>query len=161
MKKVVFLLGIMLLIAGAAKAQDAKTQSGPEIEFEEIVHDYGDVPYNGNGECEFRFTNTGDAPLLIQKPKSSCGCTIPSWPSQPILPGKSDVIKVTYRTNREGNFNKTVTVTSNAHKNSTVELRIKGRVLCQPTETLSEEKNGIGNGTPVNNDWSVVSGPMA
>jgi hypothetical protein len=152
MKKVVFLLGIMLLIAGAAKAQDAKTQSGPEIEFEEIVHDYGDVPYNGNGECEFRFTNTGDAPLLIQKPKSSCGCTIPSWPSQPILPGKSDVIKVTYRTNREGNFNKTVTVTSNAHKNSTVELRIKGRVLCQPTETLSEEKNGIGNGTPVNND---------
>ena len=152
MKKVVFLLGIMLLMAGAAKAQDAKNQSGPEIEFEEIFHDYGDVPYNGNGECEFRFTNTGDAPLLIQKPKSSCGCTIPSWPSQPILPGKSDVIKVTYRTNRAGNFNKTVTVTSNAVKNSTVELRIKGRVLCQPTETFSEEKNGIGNGTPVNND---------
>ena len=48
MKRVIFLLGIMLLMAGAAKAQDAKTQSGPEIEFEEIVHDYGDVPYNGN-----------------------------------------------------------------------------------------------------------------
>ena len=152
MKKVVFLLGIILLMAGAAKAQDAKTQSGPEIEFEEIFHDYGDVPYNGNGECEFRFTNTGDAPLLIQKPKSSCGCTIPSWPSQPILPGKSDVIKVTYRTNRAGNFNKTVTVTSNAVKNSTVELRIKGRVLDQPTETLPEKMDSFGNGTLGNND---------
>ena len=152
MKRIIFLLGIMLLMTGAAKAQDAKTQSGPEIEFEEIVHDYGDVPYNGNGECEFRFTNTGDAPLVIQKPKSSCGCTVPSWPDKPILPGESDVIKVTYRTNRVGNFNKTVTVTSNAIKNSTVVLRIKGRVLDQPTETLPEKTDNFGNDTPVNKD---------
>ena len=152
MKRVIFLLGIMLLMAGAAKAQDAKSQSGPEIEFEENVHDYGDVTYNGNGECEFRFTNTGDAPLLIQKPKSSCGCTIPSWPDNPILPGESDVIKVAYRTNRAGNFNKTVTVTSNALKNSTVVLRIKGRVLDQPVETLPEKIDGFGDGSPVNNN---------
>ncbi len=152
MKKVVYLLGIMLLMAGAAKAQDAKTQSGPEIEFEKTVHDYGDVPYNGNGKCEFRFTNTGTEPLLIQKPKSSCGCTIPSWPNEPILPGESEVINVTYKTNRVGQINKTVTVTSNALKNSTVVLRIKGRVLEQPTEVLPEKKNGFGNGSPVNND---------
>lgn len=152
MKRVVFLLGMMLLMAGVAKAQEAKTHGGPEIEFEKIVHDYGDVPYNGNGECEFRFTNTGDAPLLIQKPKSSCGCTIPSWPKEPILPGESDVIKVTYKTNRVGQINKSVTVTSNALMNSTVMLRIKGRVLGQPTEVLPEKKNGIGNGSPVNND---------
>ena len=152
MKRVIFLLGIMLLMVGAAKAQDAETQSGPEIEFEEIVHDFGDVPYNGNGECEFRFTNTGDAPLLIQKPRSSCGCTIPSWPNAPIPPGGSDVIKVTYRTNRIGNFNKSITVTSNAITNSTVVLRIKGRVLDQPTETLPEKTDGFGNGSPVNND---------
>ena len=67
MKKVIYLLGIMLFMAGAAKAQDENVQTGAEIEFERVVHDYGDVPYNGNGECEFRFTNTGDAPLLIQK----------------------------------------------------------------------------------------------
>ena len=139
MKRVIFLLGIMLLMAGAAKAQDAKTQSGPEIEFEEIVHDYGDVPYNGNGECEFRFTNTGNEPLLIQQPKSSCGCTIPSWPKEPVLPGESDVIKVTYRTNRTGIINRTVTVTSNAINNSTVMLRIKGRVLEPDTETIPEQ----------------------
>ena len=150
MKKVIYLLGIMLLMAGVAKAQEEKTvPMGPEIEFEKVVHDYGDVPYNGNGECEFRFTNTGTEPLLIQKPKSSCGCTIPSWPNEPILPGESDVIKVTYRTNRAGNINKTVTVTSNAVKNSTVVLRIKGRVLDQPTEVLPANNNGMG--APVNN----------
>ena len=149
MKKVIYLLGIMLLMAGVAKAQDTKVQNGPEIEFEKVVHDYGDVPYNGNGECEFRFTNTGTEPLLVQKPKSSCGCTIPSWPKEPILPGESDVIKVTYRTNGAGNINKTVTVTSNAVKNSTVVLRIKGRVLDQPTEALPEKKNDMGS--PVNN----------
>ena len=150
MKRVLFLLGIMLLMAGASKAQDAETQSGPEIEFEEIVHDYGDVPYNGNGQCEFRFTNTGTEPLIIQKPKSSCGCTIPSWPQEPILPGESEVITVTYRTNRPGIINKTVTVYSNAVNNSTVVLRIKGRVLEQPTQALPE--NDLGNGSPVNNN---------
>ena len=150
MKKVIYLLGIMLLMSGVAKAQDAKTQMGPEIEFEKIVHDYGDVPYNGNGECEFRFTNTGNEPLLVQKPKSSCGCTIPSWPKEPILPGESEVIKVTYRTNRAGMINKTVTVTSNAVKNSTVVLRIKGRVLEQSAEAMPEKKNDFGNGSPVN-----------
>ena len=150
MKKKIYLLGIMLLMAGAAKAQDAKTQSGPEIEFEKTVHDYGDVPFNGNGECEFRFTNTGTEPLLVLKPKSSCGCTVPSWPDKPILPGDSNVIKVTYRTSRCGSFNKTVTVTSNAIKNSTVVLRIKGRVLDQTTEVLPENTNGFGNGSPVN-----------
>ena len=150
MKKMIYLLGIMLLMAGVAKAQDSKVeQNGPEIEFEKVVHDYGDVPYNGNGECEFRFTNTGTEPLLIQKPKSSCGCTIPSWPNEPILPGESEVIKVTYRTNRAGNINKTVTVTSNAMKNSTVVLRIKGRVLEQPNEVLPANNNGMG--APVNN----------
>ena len=78
MKKVIYLLGIMLLMAGAAKAQDEKVRMGAEIKFEKVVHDYGDVPFNGNGECEFRFTNTGTEPLLVLKPKSSCGCTIPS-----------------------------------------------------------------------------------
>ena len=150
MKKVIYLLGIMFLMIGVAKAQDSKAAIGPEIKFDKVEHDYGNVPYNGDGTCEFRFTNTGNEPLLIQKPKSSCGCTIPSWPNEPILPGESDVIKVTYRTNRAGNINKTVTVTSNAVKNSTVVLRIKGRVLDQPTEALPEKKNDM-SGSPVNN----------
>ena len=152
MKKVVYLLGLFLLFAGVAKAQETKVMNGPEIEFEKVVHDYGEIPYNGNGECEFRFTNTGNEPLLVQKPKSSCGCTVPSWPNEPILPGESQVIKVTYKTNRVGTINKTVTVTSNALKNSTVVLRIKGTVLDQPTEALPEKNTGFGAASPVNND---------
>ena len=150
MKKLIYLLGIMFLMVGAAKAQDSKAAIGPEIKFDKVEHDYGNVPYNGDGTCEFRFTNTGNEPLLIQKHKSSCGCTIPSWPNEPILPGESDVIKVTYKTNRVGNINKTVTVTSNAIKNSTVVLRIKGRVLEQASEALPEKKNDFNNGSPVN-----------
>ena len=152
MKKVIYLLGIMLLMAGAAKAHEEKVKMGAEIKFEKVVHDYGEVPFNGNGKCEFRFTNTGNEPLLIQKPKSSCGCTIPSWPQEPILPGESDIIKVTYRTNRPGIINKTVTVTSNAVNNPTIVLRIKGRVLDQPTEPLPEKRDDSGNGSPVNNN---------
>ena len=152
MKKVIYLLGIMLLIAGAAKAQESTVQNGPEIEFDKIVHDYGDVPYNGDGQCEFRFTNTGTEPLLVLKPKSSCGCTVSTWPQDPILPGKSEVIEVTYRTNRVGNFDKKVTVTSNAVQNPTVVLRIKGRVLDQSTETLPEKTNDSTNESPVNNN---------
>ena len=151
MKKIVLLIGVLVMMAGIAKAQDVKvSENGAEIEFENLVHDYGDVPYNGNGECEFRFTNTGNEPLIIQKPKSSCGCTVPSWPKEPILPGQSDVIKVTYKTTKVGPINKSVTVTSNAKVNSTVVLRIKGRVLEQPAETMPEKETGIG--TPLNNN---------
>ena len=149
MKKLVLLIGVLVMMAGVAKAQETKaTTNGPEIEFEKLIHDYGEVPYNGNGECEFRFTNTGNEPLIIQKPKSSCGCTVPSWPKEPILPGESDVIKVTYRTTKVGNINKTVTVTSNAVKNGTVVLRIKGKVLEQPTEAMPTKEAGAGS--PVN-----------
>ena len=152
MKKLVLLIGILVMTVGLAKAQDVTTSdnNGPEIEFEKLVHDYGDVPYNGNGECEFRFTNTGNEPLILQKPKSSCGCTVPTWPKEPILPGESDVIKVTYRTTKVGQINKTITVTSNAIQNGTVILRIKGKVLEQVTETLPEKETGIG--APINNN---------
>jgi len=154
MKKFVLLIGVFMMMAGFAMAQDQDkevtvSENGPEIEFEKMVHDYGEVPYNGNGECEFRFTNTGNEPLILQKPKSSCGCTVPTWPKEPILPGDSEVIKVTYKTTKVGPINKTVTVTSNAKTNGTVVLRIKGTVLPQPTEIMPEKEM---EGSPVNNN---------
>lgn len=152
MKKLVFLIGVLVMMAGVAMAQEEKvSENGPEIEFEKLVHDYGEVQYNGNGECEFRFTNTGNEPLILQKPKSSCGCTVPTWPKEPILPGESNVIKVTYKTTKVGAINKSITVTSNAKTNATVVLRIKGTVLPQPTETLPEKD--FGEGSPVNNNY--------
>lgn len=149
MKKLALLIGILVMMAGVAMAQEEKvSENGPEIEFEKLIHDYGEVPYNGNGECEFRFTNTGNEPLILQKPKSSCGCTVPTWPKEPILPGESEVIKVTYKTTKVGAINKTITVTSNAKTNATVVLRIKGTVLPQPTEMVPEKEM---EGSPVNN----------
>ena len=106
--------------------------------------------YGGKCEVEFKFTNTGNEPLIIQKPKTSCGCTASSWPKEPILPGASDAIVVTYKTTTKvGNFSKSVTVTSNALVNNTVVLRIKGAILEQPTEALPEKD--FGAESPVNN----------
>ncbi len=152
MKKLVLLIGILVMTMGLVKAQDEKkaVNNGPEIEFEQLNHDFGNVEYGGKCEVEFKFTNTGNEPLIIQKPKTSCGCTASSWPKEPILPGESEAIVVTYKTTTKvGNFNKSVTVTSNAMVNNTVVLRIKGAILEQPKEELPEKD--FGAGSPVNN----------
>ena len=152
MKKLVLLIGILVMTLGFVNAQNEKKVStnGPEIEFEQLSHDFGNVEYGGKCEVEFKFTNTGNEPLIIQKPKTSCGCTASSWPKEPILPGASDAIVVTYKTTTKvGNFSKSVTVTSNALVNNTVVLRIKGAILEQPTEALPEKD--FGAESPVNN----------
>lgn len=122
--------------------------NAPEIKFEKVVHDYGTIVKGANGTCEFEFTNTGKEPLILSKPISSCGCTVPTWPQEPILPGKSDVIKVTYNTNSIGPINKSITVYSNAQTNRVV-LSIKGRVVAAPVETVPEKNNDAGV-APVN-----------
>lgn len=133
--------------AQQAKPVQADNPNAPVITFEKTVHDYGTVAFGGDGTCTFKFTNTGKEPLLVQQPRSSCGCTVPSWPKDPILPGDSNEIKVTYNTKKAGPINKTVTVTSNA-KNGTVVLRITGNVEAQQTQQMPEKTPG--EGTPVN-----------
>jgi hypothetical protein len=91
------------------------------------VHDYGTMKQGADGNCEFKFTNTGKEPLIIANAVGSCGCTVPTYPKEPILKGQSAVIKVHYDTKRVGGFNKTVTITSNA-KTSTKMITIKGTV---------------------------------
>ncbi|MEI6435900.1 MAG: DUF1573 domain-containing protein [Bacteroidota bacterium] len=144
MKKVIFSL-IALFFAGlTVNAQDAATPqppvdpNAPEIVFEKTVHDYGTIVQGADGTCEFKFTNTGKEPLILSRPTSSCGCTVPTWPQEPVLPGKSEVIKVTYNTNNVGGINKTVTVNSNA-KTARVVLQIKGTVTPKPTTTMPEK----------------------
>lgn len=111
-----------------------------EIEFETVEHDFGNVNYNDSAEYEFVFTNTGTESLIIQKPKSSSGHLIPSWPKDPILPGKKGVIKAIYKTNLAGKINKSITITSNAKNSPQIFLRVKGYVWEESMKVF--EKNG-------------------
>lgn len=103
-------------------------QGKPAIEFDEIVHDYGTFPEeNGKVTCQFKFKNTGDADLILQKVRASCGCTTPNWTKTPVKPGETGTIDVTYNASgRPGAFTKTITVTSNAGEKR---LSIKGDVI--------------------------------
>ncbi|KIX22944.1 hypothetical protein SY27_01670 [Flavobacterium sp. 316] len=106
-------------------------QDGPKIEFKEETINYGEVVKGvDDGIRVFEFTNTGNAPLVIKNVTSTCGCTIPTKPSEAILPGKSDKITVKYNMN-PGPISKTITVESNAvnKPNGVVPLRIKGTVI--------------------------------
>lgn len=147
-----FILTLVLFTAFQLNAQTSNQQAdnpnAPVITFDKVVHDYGTIVQNSDGGCEFEFTNDGKEPLILSRPKSSCGCTVPTWPKQPILPGKSDVIKVTYTTNRVGPFNKTVTIYSNA-SNNPIKLQIKGKVVKAPSEVMPEKETNTG-ATPVN-----------
>src|SRR6185369_11255157 len=106
MKKLILSMGILFLGAVAAKAQVPAAMA--EMTFQKEVHDYGDIKQGGNGDCAFKFTNTGSAPLIISDAKGSCGCTVPEWPKTPIKPGESAEIKVHYDSKRVGPINKTV-----------------------------------------------------
>jgi hypothetical protein len=114
--------------------------NGPEIEFTRTVHDYGTIFQDANGECEFEFKNVGSEPLVLSNVRSSCGCTVPSWPKEPVMPGKTAIIKVKYNTGRVGPINKTVTVESNAVEKPKVELRIQGQVKPKQEEALPDKQ---------------------
>ena len=115
---------ITLFICFLSFSQEKKA----EIKFEENLIDYGEVEYDSDGKRTFKFTNIGEAPLVFNRISSSCGCTVPKKPDQPIIPGESSVIEVEYDTKRIGVFIKAISVSSNAI-NSNVVLRIKGKVL--------------------------------
>ncbi len=118
----------MLLVSAVSFAQ-----SGAKIEFtaKDNTIDYGTVVRGvDSGLRTFEFKNTGDQPLVITNVRSSCGCTIPSKPEQPIMPGKTGKIDVKYNMN-PGKISKSITVESNAVNttNGLVHLRIKGEVV--------------------------------
>lgn len=117
--------------ANAQTKEDIKKDfTGPMFEFESEVIDYGDIAQNSDGNRVFTFTNTGKEPLIISSVKGSCGCTVPTKPEKPIMPGETAEIKVKYDTNRVGPFSKSVTIVSNAFEKTKV-VSIKGRVLAE------------------------------
>jgi len=164
MKKFILTIGLVAGLTAFTFAQDghaagdghnheqatpapAAVTSNADIKMDKMTHDYGNIKQGENGECEFKFTNNGKEPLVITNCQGSCGCTVPQCPKEPILPGKSSVIKVKYDTNRVGGIYKTVTVNSNA-KSGNVVLTIKGNVEAKPVEEAFPA-NPTPSGAPV------------
>ncbi len=125
---------VALLSLEGISAQQAK----PVISFNKTVHDYGTIAEDqGTVNYTFEFTNTGGQPLVVHNVQASCGCTTPEWSRNPIPPGGKGTVKVTFDPrNRPGNFNKPVTVSSNAQTPSVL-LRITGNVTSK-TPTIED-----------------------
>lgn len=101
-----------------------------EIKFEKTNHNFGSFPETEKVTCTFKFTNTGDNMLVIHQAIASCGCTVPQYPKQPIKPGESGEIKVTYDGSGKfpGHFKKSITLRTNA-KQEIVRLYIEGDMV--------------------------------
>ncbi len=114
----------------AASSNDKTAKAG--MKFDADVIDYGTIKQNSERVRHFMFTNTGSEPLIIKNAQGSCGCTVPTYPKEPIMPGQKASIDVNYDTNRTGAFTKTVTLTTNAEGQETKVLTIKGVVEAAP-----------------------------
>jgi len=147
MKKIVTILfiGLLTISMNAQEKQTEKTQdpNAPVFEFETEVIDYGKIELNADGVRIFKFKNIGKSPLVINKIDSSCGCTVPKKPTDPIMPGETGEIEVKYATNRPGGFSKMITLHSNASE-PVKRLRIKGIVL-KPESSMVKQKSTVSS----------------
>ncbi len=101
-----------------------------KIQFDKTTHDFGDLKEGPAVRYNFKFKNIGNEPLVIQDAQASCGCTVPTLPQAPIMPGETAEIEVEYRTeDRPGIFTKTITVLSNSDGQPSIQLMIKGNVI--------------------------------
>ncbi|KAB1157715.1 DUF1573 domain-containing protein [Flavobacterium luteum] len=140
MKKLIVLL-LIVVFNSSTFAQGAKI----EFKAEDNTIDYGRIEKNSdNGIRAFEFTNTGDAPLIITEVQSTCGCTIPTKPKEPIMPGKTGKIEVKYNMSI-GPIRKTITVESNAtnYEDGRIALKIKGEVYEKEIINYMEKKKAL------------------
>lgn len=140
MKKFALLIGFVAAGLTVSKTVSAQAVLGPKISYEQDYVDFGEVDYSGNGERVWKFKNTGKEPLMITNAKGSCGCTVPEYPREAIMPGKEGIIKIKYDTKRPGPIAKTVTVTTNEPEGTNTHvIKVKGNVKDAPAN----------NGVPV------------
>jgi hypothetical protein len=125
MKKIVFLFTLATLFVGLSAM---KFQQEAEFKFDKETYDFGKIPQGKPVTVDFKFTNTGEAPIIITNVESTCGCTVPKFTSTPVKKGEAGVITVTYNAAAVMPFSKAITVKSNA-KTPVKMLYIKGEVL--------------------------------
>ncbi|GHE32728.1 DUF1573 domain-containing protein [Sphingobacterium griseoflavum] len=123
MKKTVGIVALFVAIIGFT----AMATAIGEFKFEKETHDYGNIPQNKPATYDFKFTNAGDAPIIISEVKPSCGCSVAEFTKTPIKPGDAGTITVTYNAAAKGPFTKQFTVKSNT-KTPVKTLTVKGSV---------------------------------
>lgn len=132
MKKL-FALSFLVCVSMLALAQGStETKANLAVaKFENQTFDFGKIKQGEPVTHEFKFTNTGSAPMIISNVSASCGCTTPDWTKDIIPPGGKGFIKATYNAAAAGAFSKSVTVTANV-EGGYVQLIIKGEVASMP-----------------------------
>ena len=120
------------LVTNSKTAEVGADEEGmPAFTFEKEEHDFGILVDGEKVTYSFRFTNSGNAPLIISNAKGSCGCTVPNYPKEPIAPGNSSYIDVTFDSKgRTGKQSKAVTLTANTNPNRKV-IRIHSEVITE------------------------------
>lgn len=150
MKHLLGILAIVLMASVQLSAQATPTEGTPNpaskaiLTLESDVVDYGTIDQGSEPLRVAKFKNTGTEPLIISGAKGSCGCTVPNWPKEPIMPGESSTIEIRYDTKRVGAINKTVTVTSNDPAGKHV-IRVTGNINAVAQEEGLPEKQTIFN----------------
>lgn len=138
MKKTLTTLLLLLVMVAGFSVQAQNKAAAPKMVFEEDSHDFGQIKEGVVAEYDFKFKNTGDAPLVLKDVRASCGCTTPEWPKEPIAPSKSGIIKAKYNSaNRPGAFSKSITITTNIEGEVKV-LFIKGEVVRATDNQMSD-----------------------
>jgi uncharacterized protein YdeI (BOF family) len=120
--------------------------SQAQIVFDKGTHDFGKIPEGTVANYEFKFTNKGTEPLIINSVKASCGCTTPNWTREPVMPGKDGVITASYNSKgRPGAFNKSITIQTNSTTNSSALIYIKGVVISKESveKAYTEEEKAL------------------
>ena len=149
MKLKSILLASSMLVATVLFAQDEKKQltnvgndnSQPDIKFNSEEFNFGSIKQGESVTHDFEFTNTGTEPVIISSAQGTCGCTVPTWPKEPIAKGQKGTIKVTFNSaGKMGLQDKTVTISSNARMSPTV-LHLKGAVETPVQQPSVDSKN--------------------
>jgi hypothetical protein len=128
MKNLLLISFSIFIFSLTAQAQDAEF-TGPVMTFESEVVDYGAIAQNSEPLRVVAFTNTGTEPLIVKNARGSCGCTVPTWPKEPVMPGETSQIEVRYDTKRIGSINKKITLTTNEPEGANTHiLKVIGKI---------------------------------
>lgn len=116
-------------VTNSSSADGNSTSELPEIKFEEEEHDFGKITQGEKVSYAFKFKNTGKNNLIIASAAGSCGCTVPEYPKEPILPGQEGKINVVFSSEgKSGIQEKTITIVTNCEPSTRI-IKIKTDII--------------------------------